>query len=195
LTTGVINMVNRRRRDFDEYRDDWRDEFGDFFDDFGFDFDRFNERMMKIWSRFLKDPDVSSYGPYVYGFTYKVGPDGKPVFEEFGNVPGTQNPLGPAKILDKNVREPITDINEDQKKIYITYELPGVSKENIELNVSQKNVTISVKEDTRKYYKSIDLQYKIKPETAQAKFKNGILDLIIEKVTDETTGGRKIQVE
>ena len=56
-------------------------------------------------------------------------------------------------------------------------------------------MTISVNEGTRKYYKSIDFQYQIKPETAQAKFTNGILDLIIEKVTSDTSGGRKVRVE
>ena len=79
--------------------------------------------------------------------------------------------------------------------MYITYELPGISKENIELNVSQKNVTIRVNEGTRKYYKSIDFQYPIRPDTAQAKFTNGILDLIIEKVNDSSGSGRKVLIE
>ncbi|MCL4341198.1 MAG: Hsp20/alpha crystallin family protein [Candidatus Thermoplasmatota archaeon] len=187
-------MVIRRKRDEDDWRSPFDDEFEDMFRDFGFDFDRFNERMMRIWDKLLKDPDVKTYGPYVYGFTYKIGPDGKPIFEEFGNVPRNMIP-GAAENVEKDVREPITDINEDKNKVYITYELPGISKDDIELNVSAKNITINVKNGPRKYFKSIDLDDEIKPETARAKFTNGILDLTVEKVNGEKTGGKKVKIE
>ncbi len=83
-------MVGRRNRDMDDWDDDF---FDDFFSDFGIDINKINERMKRIWDRLLRDPDVRTYGPpYVYGFTYKVGPDGRPVFEEFGNLPGMRVP-------------------------------------------------------------------------------------------------------
>jgi HSP20 family protein len=183
-------MAYRRKRD-----DEWRDTFDEFFEDFGFDFDKLNERMMKIWDKMLHDPDVQTFGPYVYGWSYKMGPDGKPVFEEFGNVPQGRSFGREPRMLEKNVREPITDLNEDQEKIYITYELPGINKENIQLNVSEYNVTMEVKEGPRKYYKSIDLDYEIKPDTASAKFNNGILDVTVNRAAKGAEGGRKISIE
>ena len=89
----------------------------------------------------------------------------------------------------------MTDFNEDKNKVYLTYELPGISKEDIELNVSERNVTINVRNGPRKYYKSMDFEYDIKPETAKAKFTNGILDLTIDKVNGDRTSGKKIQIE
>ncbi len=183
-------MPYKRRRD-----DDWKDEFEEFFQNFGFDFDRFNERMMKMWDSMLKDSDVQTFGPYVYGFSYKIGPDGKPVFEEFGNVPQDRTFGKEPKLLDKDVREPITDLTEDKDKVFVTYELPGISKENIQLNVSEYNVTMEVKEGPRKYFKSVDFNYELKPDSASARFINGILDVSVERAQKETPGGRKISID
>lgn len=183
-------MPYKRKRE-----DDWRNEFEEFFENFGFDFDRFNERMMRMWDRMLKDSDVQTFGPYVYGFSYKIGPDGKPVFEEFGNVPQGKISGREPRLLDKDVREPITDLTEDKDKIFITYELPGISKENIKLNVSEYNISLEVKDGPRKYFKSVDFNYELKPDTASAKFINGILDVAVERARKETPGGRNISID
>lgn len=183
-------MSIKRRRDFG----DWRDDFSDIFEDFGFDFDRWNEHMMKTWDRMLRDPDVKTFGPYVYGFTYKLGPDGKPKFEEFGNAP-YKNTLGNSQIMGRDVREPLTDINVDDKNVYITYELPGISKDDIDLSVSEHNVTISVENGPRKYYKSLDFDYKLTPNKCIAKFTNGVLDVTVEKEKKSGDSGKRITIE
>ena len=151
--------------------------------------------MLDAVSVMLKDSDVQTFGPYVYGFSYKIGPDGKPVFEEFGNVPQGRTFGKEPKLLDKDVREPITDLTEDKDKVFITYELPGISKENIQLNVSEYNVTIEVKDGPRKYYKSVDFNYELRPDTASAKFINGILDVSVERAKKESPGGRTISID
>ena len=178
----------KRRED-----DDWKDEFDEFFENFGFDFDKLNERILKTWDRMLKDPDVSVYGPYVYGFTYKIGPDGKPKFEEFGNVAESEVE-GSLPKVEKDVREPITDLNVDKNRVYITYELPGISKDDVELSVAERSVVLSVKNGPRKYHKHMDFEYDLKPESASAKFVNGILDLTIERAGKDTGTGRRISI-
>jgi HSP20 family protein len=184
-------MVGRRDRS-----DDWDDNFfGDFFDDFGFDFKRMNERMQKIFQRLMKEDvqDFDERGPFVYGFTYRVGPDGKPQFQEFGNVPGPGRMAG--RQLEEDVREPITDFNDDKDKVYVTVELPGVSKENIELKISERNITINAKEEDRKYHKSIDLKDRIRTDSASAKFRNGILDIVVNKESPESGAGKSVKIE
>lgn len=171
------------KKEFDDWNNDF---FEDMFGEFSFDFKKMNERMKRLWDRMLHDPEFATQEPYVYGFTYKVGPEGKPYFQEFGNMPGMKREK--AHIIQKDVREPITDVTEAKDKSYFTFELPGISKENIELNVSSRNITVNVKEGTRKYYKSIDLDYEVRPETATAKFINGILDVTLEKATKEGAG-------
>lgn len=177
------------RRDYDDWDDDF---FEDMFNEFGFDFRKMNERMKRVWEKMLQDPSFAQQNPYVYGFTYKVGPEGKPYFQEFGNLPGHSRER--ATLEEKDVREPITDINEDKDKVYFTFELPGISKENIDLKVSSTNITIGVKEGTRKYHKSIDLDYEIKPDSAKAKFVNGILDVTLDKKSRESSG-KSIKIE
>lgn len=173
--------------------DDWDgDFFEDMFSDMGFDIRKMNERMKKIWEKVLSDPNLATEGPRIYGFTYKVGPEGKPYFQEFGNVPGVRGQW--PRYSDHDVREPITDITEDKTHLYITYELPGISKDNIDLKVAGTNVTINVKEGSRKYYKSIDLDYEVKPESTKARFVNGILDVTLEKVSREGKG-KSISIE
>ncbi|CAC11613.1 small heat shock protein (hsp20) related protein [Thermoplasma acidophilum] len=182
-------MVNMAKKD--EF-DDWDDMFDEFFKDFGIDIKSLNNRLMRIWNRILNDPNMSMSEPYVYGFTYRIGSDGKPIFQEFGNVPGITRGARP---IERGVREPITDINDDDKKVYVTFELPGVSKDSIDLKISEYNITLNVDEDQRKYYKSIDFDYKLKPETATAKFNNGLLDVTVEKATSKEGSGRKVSIE
>ena len=51
------------------------------------EFDRevdINREIARFWESIMKgEPNSKIMGPYVYGFSYKMGPDGKPVFQEF----------------------------------------------------------------------------------------------------------------
>ncbi len=78
-------------------------------------------------------------------------------------------------------REPILDVIEDENSICITVELPGVQKENIELIVDQKRLTLTATEATRKYHKDITLSSAVDPESAEATYKNGVLDVVLKK--------------
>ncbi len=179
----------KRRKD-----DDWDDDlFDDFFEDFGFDFGKVNERLRKMMERMMKTGENNVHGPFVYGFSYKVGPDGKPNFQEFGNVPN--RPYLNSVPTDAETREPLTDINYDKDKVYITFELPGISKEDIDLKVSESDVTIKVSESSRKYYKNVEFEAPVKPESAKAKFTNGILDLTLELEKTKADGGKTVNIE
>ncbi len=182
-------MVVRRKRD-----EDWDDDFfGDFFEDFGFDFERVNERMRKMMERMLRNTDETTVGPYVYGFSYKVGPDGKPVFQEFGNLPN--KPSLSTRGTETEAREPLTDINYDKEKVYITFELPGIAKEDIDLKVSENEVTINVPNGPRKYFRNVELEQPAKPETAVAKFINGILDLTLDLARKGNEREKSVKIE
>ncbi|MEM4589528.1 MAG: Hsp20/alpha crystallin family protein, partial [Thermoplasmata archaeon] len=90
-------MVFKRRRDEDEF------DFDYFFDDFEEEFKRMNERISRILNELSRHmSDVQ--GPFVYGFTMKIGPDGKPRIEEFGNVPK----VGIGEL--EGYREPLVDV-------------------------------------------------------------------------------------
>ena len=76
------------------------------------EFKEFSTRVPKDLVRERKLPDGSTireWGPFVYGYSVTIGPDGKPQVREFGNVkPKTR--LGRPRISIKEQREPLVDI-------------------------------------------------------------------------------------
>ncbi len=132
-------------------------------------------------------------GPYIYGFRIVIGPDGRPIIEEFGNV---RRRFGRTEILEE--REPLVDVFEDEDKITIIAELPGVDKDKIKVRIKDNKLIIKAS-NGQKYYKEITLPAKVKPETAKAKFKNGVLEITIEKEkpkkVEEVEEGVEVKVE
>jgi hypothetical protein len=52
---------------------------------------------------------VRETGPIVYGYSVKIGPDGKPVVRKFGNIDAFPNVLG-GGLTVKEEREPLVDV-------------------------------------------------------------------------------------
>lgn len=146
-------------------------------------FKDFTTKVPKDYVRELKLPDGTTkreFGPFVYGYSMKVGPDGKPEIREFGNVkPGLEGP----KV--KEEREPLVDIIESNGEIHIVVELPGVDKEDIKLRGTETTLTISVDVPQRKYYKEIKLPARVNVKEARTMYKNGVLEVKIPKIGDE----------
>ncbi len=138
--------------------------------------------------RSSKQGTVKEFGPFVYGYTVNIGSDGKPVVREFGNIkPGL--PIGrPARQL-KSEREPILDIIDEEKTIKVVAELPGVKKEDVQLNTTEDMLTLRVEGETRKYYKEIKLPARVEPNSAKATCTNGVLEVALTK--KETEAGKK----
>ncbi|HUR61687.1 MAG TPA: archaeal heat shock protein Hsp20 [Candidatus Thermoplasmatota archaeon] len=148
--------------------------------------DEMQRNMQEALKEFGKDPSKS----FVSGFSVKVGPDGKPSFNTFGNKPSAKPPVPgggmPAIISDE--REPLTDVIEEGGKIAITMELPGVSREDIDLNMTELELEISVDNERRKYHKRVKLPAKVDPSTTKATYTNGILDVTVAKTGKGNTG-------
>ncbi|MEM3408046.1 MAG: archaeal heat shock protein Hsp20 [Candidatus Micrarchaeia archaeon] len=149
-----------------------------FFDD---DFERMFERIFEEMTRGFEDFEelekrAREGKSFVRGFSITIGPDGKPIIQEFGDKPQ----ITPKGVEEK--REPLVDVINEKNNIKIIAELPGVRKEDIELNATEKGLEIKVDTPDRKYYKKLELPAKIKPETADAKYNNGVLEVIVKKV-------------
>jgi HSP20 family protein len=136
---------------------------------------------------------VREFGPFVYGYSVTMGPDGKPVIREFGNIkPGL--PVGRPAVELKREREPVVDVIEEERQIKVVAELPGVRKEDVELNTTENSLTIRVEGEKRKYFKEVELPVEIEPGTAKATYTNGILEVTLEKKKPET-GKKGVQVK
>ena len=158
------------------------------------EFKTFTSRVPRDYVRERKLPNgstVKEWGPFVYGYSIKIGPDGKPEIREFGNVKPSR--FGP-KV--KEEREPLVDIVETDGEIHVVAELPGVEKEDIKLHGTEDTLTISVDTPQRKYHKEITLPAKVNVKEAKTQYKNGVLEVKLPKTKEEgKPKGEPIKIE
>ena len=188
--------MTQRRDDPDEwFRQDWN------LDDLFSSLDSEFRRMRRTMDEMMRDaaegnlPEAGGKSPFVWGFSLRTGPAGRPQFEEFGDT--GRNLFGPAgqkATVEATSREPLTDTNETEEEIAITVELPGVSKEDIDIDASEQEVIIKVETDARNYYKRLPLRSKVVPDSAKATYTNGILDLVLKKQESEKPQGTRVKV-
>jgi HSP20 family protein len=162
------------------------------FDD---EFDRIFKRMS---SSFFDIDDIfeefkgngSQTGPFYYGYTMTVGPNGKPIVKEYGNVK-------PGLLPSANIREPIVDaiVDEKEKLVKLVAEIPGVEKSDVKILVQDKTVDISAEHDEKKYHVKVPIKYKVDENSAKASYKNGILEVVFKLIEDEKPKGKKVEVE
>ena len=161
---------------------------------FDSEFDRIFKRMS---NSFFNIDDIfeefkgkgSQTGPYYYGYTMTVGPDGKPIVKEYGNVK-------PGLLPTSDTREPIVDtiVDENEKVVKLIAEMPGVEKTDVQIVVENKVVSISAEHDQKKYHAKVPLKNKVDENSAKASYKNGILQLVFKLVEDKPQG-KKVEVE
>ena len=137
---------------------------------------------------------VKEWGPFVYGYSVTIGPDGKPKVREFGNVkPETR--MGRPRIDVKEKREPLTDVMATNGEVKVIIELPGVEKKDIKLHGTERSLTISVDTTQRKYHKEVELPTKVDPAKAKSSYKNGVLEVTLQKRKEEKPKGEPINIE
>jgi HSP20 family protein len=113
----------------------------------------------------------------VYGFKISTMSGGKPVIETFGNVKETAK--GP---VVEEVREPIVDVFDEKDHILVIVELPGVSKEKIKVDINGDILNLTTSDKDRQYAKEILLPHKVNAETLKTSYKNGILEITLDKL-------------
>ena len=124
------------------------------------------------------------FGPFVYGYSFTIGPDGKPLIREFGNMrPGL--PTGKPALQMRSEREPVVDVIEQEQQVKVVAELPGIQKENINLDAGERILTIRVDTEKRKYFKRLELPAEVEANSAKAQFTNGILEVTLDKKSKE----------
>jgi HSP20 family protein len=152
------------------------------FDFFGFDddFERMFQEMERLMERAFRFPlDKMEPGKsFVHGYSVRLGPDGKPQVQEFGNH-HIQSEEGKTAISEE--REPLTDVMECDDEVSVTVELPGVEKKDIDLKATKDQLEITVDTSQRKYHKIVHFNVEVKPRTTKATYKNGVLDVTIQR--------------
>ncbi|HEX7031583.1 MAG TPA: archaeal heat shock protein Hsp20 [Nitrososphaera sp.] len=136
---------------------------------------------------------VREMGPIVYGYSVKIGPDGKPEVRKFGNIDAFPNLLG-GGLSVKEVREPLVDVIRGTDEIRVVAEVPGVNKENLRVTADENSVTIESVTGQPRYHKRVELPETVNPETAKSTYKNGILEISF-RLKDKPSSGVNIRID
>ncbi len=176
-------MVWRRRRR--DWEDEWDRLFDEFFGRFSF-IDEIFERMMRDIEDMMRRAESGEIRPIVRGFSIRIGPDGKPEIREFGTKPTIREGV--------EERKPLVDVIETDDEVQVIAEMPGVSKDDIELNATETSLEIRAESESRKYYEVVELPAEVDPDSAKARYNNGVLEVILKKKYPKR-GGKKIKVE
>ncbi len=142
-------------------------------------------------------------------------------FDPFREVSGIMNKMSEflsdfdtGVFSEKRNFYPSVDISEDEKNIYLNVELPGLSKDDVQIKIKDDNVLMikgekkfeEKKEDKNHSYIRVERRYgeftryftlpdAVDKEKISAKFEHGILNLVIEKKEPEKPQEKLIEIQ
>jgi len=153
--------------------------------------DKFIDEMERDLERMFKglyqSGEAALSRPWIYGFSVRIGPDGLPVIHTFGD----------RKLPSEEFREPVYDqvVDEGRGELRIYVELPGVEKEDVELQSAENEVRVSAIRGDRKYRASIELKEAVDPDSTSASYKNGVLEIIFRLKGKANKGYTRIRID
>jgi HSP20 family protein len=121
---------------------------------------------------------------------------GRPKVREFGNVKSPFSSRGFfTRPLVSSEREPLADLTTTDKEVKVVVEMPGVSKENIKVNVYDNSLEVTTTGTDRKYHEVIEIPPETDIETVTSTYKNGILEIAFKKKEQRKPKGKQIKIE
>ena len=125
------------------------------------------------------DPEGKLRG--VYGFSLKTaaGSQGEREvkIEPFGNIRRESS----GETVVEDVREPLIDVFEEEDHVLVLAEIPGVSKKDVELDLSGSLLTIGARRGEKRYRKEVALPASFPRESMHWECTNGILKIRLQR--------------
>lgn len=152
-----VDVERRPQSGVSRRRDSFPSFFSDVFDPFSAT--RSVNQLLNLMDRFMEDPFLAA------------------------------RELGPAAVSRRG-----WDVREDEKALYIKMDMPGLDKENVKVTVEENTLVIKgegekeaeEEEHGRRYSSRLDLPPSLyKLEEVKAEMKNGVLKVIVPKVTEK----------
>lgn len=146
--------------------------------------------MDDIWDELKSSANLQTFGPYYYGYTVTIGPDGKPIVKEYGNV-------RPGLLPTSETREPFVDviIDDKEKALKIVAEMPGVEKKDIKIEVVGRTINLDAEHGEKKYHTKVPIKHKVDEDSVKATYANGILEVKFKLKEEEKPKGKTVEVE
>lgn len=116
----------------------------------------------------------------VYGFSVRLGLEGKPVIEQFGNIRETET--GP---VVAETREPLADVLDEGTGVVVIVELPGVEEKDVHLQVNGDILEVTAATGDRKYEKEVLLPSAVDPDSLTSSYRNGVLEIRLAQRSEE----------
>ena len=115
----------------------------------------------------------------IYGFTIKtcVG-EKSPRVEPFGNINKDKKT---GKTVVQEIREPAVDVFENDGKLQIVAEMPGISTDDVKLEVKDDVLTITAEHGDKKYRKELLLPRVYPRKKMKLSCNNGVVEITCEK--------------
>ena len=129
------------------------------------------EKLSKTGDIQFKDKDLKG----VYGFSVNVGLGGKGTkVEPFGNIRKDEQTGEP---VVQEIREPMADVFEEEDHILVVAELPGISVEDVRIEIKDDLLTIYAEKGDKKYRKEVLLPKSYPRDKMEITCNNGILEI------------------
>ncbi len=181
----------RRRREWDDL---FENIFGREFEYF----DEIAEKMFKdldeLFRSSMRGQGSGFDKPFVKGFSVKMGPEGKPEIKEFGSKTNVAREAEPGEESSEE-RRPLIDVMKGDEEVNVIAEMPGINKEDIDINASETSVDIKAEGTTRRYSESVDLGCEVIPDSAKARYNNGVLEIVFKRKEPKKEHRKKVDIE
>ncbi len=162
-------MWNKRRKDI----------FEDIFEDM-------DEMIRGLFESRIDNEEMGE--PLVWGYSMTQRGNETPEIREFGNVSlrdemfsglGLEHQGGAAHV-EPGVRKPLVDIMEAEDNLHVVVEMPGITKEDVSLEISGTMLNIKARNGDRKYSERVELPARVLADSAKATYMNGVLEVVFE---------------
>lgn len=111
----------------------------------------------------------------IYGFTIKTGlGDQGPRVEPFGNI---RRDRESGHTVVQEVREPVVDVFEEEDRVLVVAEMPGIVLEDLNVTVESDVLTIVAEHGKKKYRKEVLLPSSTSQDKLHVACNNGIVEI------------------
>jgi HSP20 family protein len=124
--------------------------------------------------------------PFIAGFSFNLGPEGKPSLQTFGTNPVTGD----------GFRSPINEQVVDEKNgvLRLLLEMPGVEKQDIQVDATEDRAVITAENEDRRYKAELSLRAPVRPDSGKAEYKNGMLEISFSLKDKPNKGFKRVNV-
>lgn len=99
--------------------------------------------------------------------------------------------------LEEGFRTPLSEVDVDDKTgdTKVILELPGVSKEEIDVTVNKSSLMVTAESENRKYKRTFSFSQDFDPTMTKASFSNGVLEISMRAVKPKEFKGHRVEID